>query len=169
MELNPKKPIFAASADAKTIAHVLRTIEVGGIISYEDLSRAIARNVCLTGRPAMDTARGIVQREDRMIFDAIRGVGLKRLADNEIIDLGDKARDHVRRASRKVVKKLVCVDYDQLTNEKQTKHNTALSMFGVLCELATEKSTKRLTSSVENAKAELPIAKASIAALGLVI
>lgn len=168
MELS-KKPIFAASADAKTIAHVLRQVAVGNVVSYADLSRAISRNVCTDGRPAMDSARGIVQREDRMIFDSVRGEGLKRLADDEIVSLGDKARDHVRRSSRKVVKKLVCVNYETLSKEKQVKHNTALSMFGVFCELATDKSSKRLSSSVEAAQAELPIAKASIAALGLVI
>lgn len=170
MELsNEKKPIFAASADAKTIAHVLRQVAVGNVILYGELSRAISRNVCTDGRPAMDSARGIVQREDRMIFDAVRGEGLKRLADDEIVNLGDKARDHVRRASRKVVKKLVCVDYDTLSKEKQVKHNTSLSMFGVFCELATEKSTKRLSESVAISQSELPIAKASIAALGLMI
>lgn len=169
MELNPKKPMFAVSADAKTIAHVLRGAAVGQVVSYVELSRTIARNVCKEGRPAMDSARALVQREDRMIFDPVRGEGLKRLADNDIIDLGDKAREHVRRSSRRIVKKLVCVNYDTLSKEKQVQHNTALSMFGVFCELTTDQSAKRLTSSVEAAQAELPIAKASIAALGLSI
>lgn len=168
MELT-KKPIFAASADAKTIAHILRQVVVGDVVLYADLSRAISRNVCTDGRPAMNTARAIVQREYRMIFDAVRGEGLKRLADDEIVSLGDKARDHVRRASRKVVKKIICVNYDTLSKDKQVQHNTALSMFGVFCELATDKSSKRLSCIVESAQAELPIAKASIAALGLVI
>lgn len=170
MELSKaKNPLFAASADAKTLAHVMRSASVGDVVTYATLSAAIARNVCRDARAAMGTARTILQREDRMIFDAVRGEGLKRLADEEIVSLGDRARDHVRRSSRKVIKKMVCVNYDALSKEKQVKHNTSLSMFGVFCELATEKSTKRLSSSVEMAQAELPIAKASIAALGLVI
>lgn len=169
MELNDKQPMFAASADAKTLAHVLRQAKVGDTVAYKDLSAAIARDVCSDARAAMGTARAILQREDKMIFDAVRGEGLKRLADVEIVSLGDRARAHVRRVSRNAVKKIVCVDYDALPKEKQTEHNTALSMFGVFCELATDKSTKRLSSSVESASAALPIAKASIAALGLVI
>lgn len=164
-----KKPDFAVSIDAKTIAHVLRAVPVGSVIAYTELSRAIARDVCASGRGAMNTARALVQREDRMVFDTVHKKGLKRLADEEIVGLGDRARDHVRRASRKIIKKLTCVDYDTLSKEKQTKHNTSLSMFGVFCELATDKSTKRLSACVEAAQVELPVAKASIAALGLTL
>lgn len=168
MELsNDKKPVFVVSVDAKTLAHVLRQVPVGEVITYATLTKAIARDVCADGRGAMTTARAMVQREDRMIFDTVYKQGLKRLANEEIVGLGDRARDHVRRASRKIIKKLVCADYDALSREKKTQHNTSLSMFGVFCELATDKSTKRLSACVEQAQVELPVVKATIAALGL--
>ena len=162
-------PIFEASADAKTIASLLRIAPVGGVVSYDDMTCSIERSVLTDAKGVLNTARYIVQREDKMIFDAVRGVGLKRLADEDIVDLSDKARDHVRRTSKKLAKKLTCVNYDSMSKDKQTKHNTALSMFGVFCELATDKSTNRLQSFVLTAGIELPVAKASIAALGLLV
>lgn len=166
MEL--KKSIGMASADAVTLARAMREIKVGEVVTYQQLSQTIARNVTREAQAALHTARGIVQREDRMVFDAVRGVGLKRLNDEEIVDLSDKARDHIRRTSRRTAKKLTCVDYDGMSRDKQVKHNTALSMLGVFMAMATEKSTRRLSEQVQIAGTDLPVAKASIAALGVI-
>lgn len=160
-------PNFQASTDSKILAAMLRECEVGQVVSYKALSEAIGREVQTLGRPCLETARKIVQREARMIFDSVRNEGLKRLTDSEIVDLADKTRDSVRRATRRTVKKLVCVDYDAMPKEKQTKHNTAISLFGIMSELATEKVQTRLGCEIERTGTELPVAKATIAALGL--
>lgn len=55
------------------------------------------------------------------------------------------------------------------TKEQQVKHNTALSMLGVIGELSTDKSVKRLTGVIEQTGSELPVVKASIAALGIAL
>lgn len=162
-----KTASFQASGDAKILAHVLRGASIGDLVSYSKLTAAIARDVQTDARSVLETARQIVQREDKMIFDAVRGMGLKRLTDEEIVGLGDRTRDHVRRSARRVVKKMVCVDYNNLSAEKQVQHNTALSMFGLFAEIATDKSTLRLSEAVKDARSDLPIIKASMAALGL--
>lgn len=156
-------PIFETSTDSKTLAAVLAAATVGQIISYDELSKAIGRTVTAS---KLSTARHIVQREQRIVFGAVAGVGLKRLSDAEIVDLSDSARDHLRRTTRKTAKKLHCVDYDAMPKDKQTKHNTALSMLGVIGELSTEKSTQRLSQLIESTGTSLPTAKAAIAALG---
>ena len=157
--------MFELSADSKTLAQRLREVTVGETVPYSVLSAAIARDVCADGRGALQTARRLVLKEYRMVFDAVRGEGLRRLTDVQIVSLSDKARDHIRRTSRKTARALTCVDYDAMPRDVQTKHNTALSMLGVIGELATEKSQARLASMVEEAGTELPYAKAAIAAL----
>lgn len=157
---------FEVSADSKTLSSVLREAEVGATVTYAALSAAIGRNVQDVARGAMRRARSIVMREDRMVFAASVGVGLTRLADEQIVSLSDKARAHIRRTTRKTAKALTCVQYDAMSREQQTKHNTALSMLGVIGELATEKASKRLNDSVSAAGTEIPAAKAAIAALG---
>ncbi len=161
------KPSFTASADAKTLADLLRCVNVGEVLAYDDMNAALGRDVT-ADRNVLYTARAIVQREDRMVFDAVLRVGIKRLADAEIVNLGDRARARVRRISRTVSQAITCVDYAAMSREAQVKHNTALSMFGVMAELATNKSFAKLESHVVSAGTELPVGKASIAALGLI-
>ena len=163
-----KQPDFRLSSDSAALVKVLERIPVGGTISYGDLSSAIGRDVTLF-RGALETARLVVQRESCMVFDVVRGEGLRRLADDEIVDLSDKARDHARRHARNTAKKLVCVDYDSLSKPKQTKHNAALSMFGALAELTTSGSQKRLEAKVEAAGTQLTSARAAMDALGAVL
>ena len=86
-------PIFETSTDSKTLAAVLAAATVGQIISYDELSKAIGRTVTAS---KLSTARYIVQREQRIVFGAVAGVGLKRLSDAEIVALSDSARDHLR-------------------------------------------------------------------------
>lgn len=131
-----KLPDFRLSADSAALVKVLELVDVGATITYAELSQTIGRDVTAFRGP-LETARLVVQREKRMVFDAVRSEGLRRLADDEIVDLSDKARDHARRHARKTAKKLVCVDYSSLSKQKQTKHNAALSMFGALAELTT--------------------------------
>jgi len=161
--------MFQLSADARTLASVLRDASPGDTVTYERLSASIGRDVQEDARGALQTARRLVLNEHRIVFDAVRGEGLMRLKDKQIVGLSDKARDHIRRTSRKTAKALVCVDYDALSPEDQVKHNTGLSMLGVIAELSTSRSVAKLESKVKEAGKELPLAKAAIAALGNIV
>ncbi len=163
-----KQPDFRLSADSAALVKVLELVDVGATVTYAELSQTIGRDVT-SFRGPLETARLVVQREKRMVFDAVRGEGLRRLADDEIVDLSDKARDHARRHARKTAKKLVCVDYQSLNKQKQTKHNAALSMFGALAELTTSGSQKRLEAKVEAAGTQLASARSAMDALGAVL
>ncbi len=160
-------PIFVASADAKKLAGLMVKVSVGATLTYEDMSEALGRDV-LQDRSIIATARAIVQRENQFVFDTVYKVGIKRLNDVEIVSLGDQALSKVRRISRKTSQKITCVAYDAMPREAQVRHNTALSMFGVLVELASSKSFTKLEKHVAAVGTELPIGKASIAALGLI-
>ena len=157
------------SAEARTLASILAEASVGDVVDYETLNRAIGRDVRGAARAGLSSARSLVQREKRFVFSCVNNVGLKRLSDTEIVGLSDGARDHIRRTSRRTAKKLTCVDYDAMPKDQQVKHNTALSMLGVIGELSTDKSVKRLTGAIEQTGSELPVVKASIAALGIAL
>lgn len=160
-------PIIATSTDAKTLASVLSEITIGNVVTYQSLSEAIGRDVQSTSRGALATARKIVLKERRMVFDCVMNVGLKRLSDAEIVAIGDKTRSHMRRAARNATRKIVCADYNSMTKDLQVKHNTSLSLLGVIAEMATEKASTRLESHISKVGTELPVAKATIAALGI--
>lgn len=159
--------IHELSADSKTLAAILNDAAVGDVVTYSTLTRAIGRDVQGVARGCLDMARTIAQRDNKIIFDAVRNMGLRRLSDSQIVDLGDKTRDTIRRASKRTMKKLVCVDYDAMPKEKQTKHNASISMLGTMVEMAKQSSFKRLESQVTETGTQIPFAKAAIAALGM--
>ena len=167
--MNQRTAIFQISADAKVLASVLKETAPGEVVTYERLSASIGRDVQKDARGVLQTARRSVLNENRMVFEAVIDVGLMRLKDEQIVGIGDKSRDHIRRTARKTVKSLFCVNYDQLSREQQVKHNTSLSMMGVIGELATNRSAAKLESKVAEAGHELPHAKAAIAALGSIV
>ena len=163
--MNEQQPDFKLSSDSVAVMRVLEHVAIGEVVSYATISEAIGRDITKF-RNALESARRAVQRDKQMIFDVVRGIGMARLNDSDIVDLSDKARAHVRRHARRTAKKLVCVNYEALSREKQTKHNAALSMFGVISELSSPGSVKRLEQRIEQTGSSLPAAKAALAALG---
>jgi hypothetical protein len=158
------QPDFKLSSDTIAIARALETLAIGESISYNQLTGIIGRDITQF-RNALESARHTVLRDKQMVFDTLRGVGLIRLNDSEIVDLSDKAREQSRKLAKRIAKKLVCVNYNSLSKEKQVKHNTALSMFGVIAELSSSSSVKRLEQKIEEHGGSLPLAKAALAAL----
>lgn len=160
------KPDFQLNADSVALIRFLKDAQVGETITYDTLSDVIGRDITKE-RGALETARRNLQKELRYVFGTIRGIGIKRLEDSEIVDIGDKTQASIRRASRRTIKKLVCVDYDALPKEKQTKHNTSISMLGVVAELSSQSSIQKLENKIKKTGESLPAAKAAIELLGL--
>lgn len=163
------QPDFRLSSDSKALAQALLNIEVGETLAYSELTAVIGRNVQGVGADALHTARAVLERDPyRMVFATLRGVGVRRLDDAEIVDTSDKAREHVRRHTRRATRKLECVKYDALSHEMQTKHNAAMSIFGVLREMASDKGLAKIKQEIADSGSELPAAKAAMIALGMV-
>jgi hypothetical protein len=102
-----------------------------------------------------------------MVFASARGVGYVRLDDSQIVDTFDHARQRMRRLAAKAATRIVCVEYDKLSNEAKVKHNTALSIIGAMSEMASVGSAKRIEKRIAECGTSLPAAKAAIEALGI--
>lgn len=127
-----KAPDFRLSSDSLALAKALESIKINETVEYQKLSSAIGRDVQGVGRSAMQQARKVVQRDHKMVFDVVRGVGLRRLDDDAIVDASDKSISVVRRGIRRAAKRLVCADYEALTKDKKTKHNVAIDRKSVV-------------------------------------
>ena len=152
-------------SDSEAIARVLSTLAVGDEVSYHELSAAIGRDVQTIARAAMERARYRLERDERRVFGVMFGIGLRRLDDREIVATSDRARAHIRRTSRRAARTVLCSDYAALTREDQTKHNTALSVFGILEQLAHDRSYRRIEQGVKKSGSVLTDAKAAALAL----
>ena len=153
-----KLSIAELSVDTIAITHTLEKVGVGDSIKYSDLNKAIGRDVQKDARSNMDSARRILQRDHKMIFSPIRGVGLLRLNDGDIVSVAASGVERQRRASRRTLKVLDCAKYDVLDRKAQTEYNTTLSVRGVLSHVTSNKSVAKVRDRLSNNSLVEPVA-----------
>lgn len=153
------KPSFALSSDSRLLAQRLRDLKVGEQITYAELGAVISSPVH-GGTPALRTALRMLLRDDDRVFGVMRGIGLRRLNDQEIIAAADTDVVSIRHKARRAARKITAIaDYDALSPKDQLAHTLKLSMFAAIGEMATERGMKKLAShaTVKGTAKELPI------------
>lgn len=141
---------FTRSSDTRFIIQKLREVEIGEIISYTILADAIAKGVSDLKGP-MSSARRVLLREENMVFEAITGVGLRRLSDTQIVGTATRTARHIRRTARRAVQTLSAVsDFSKLDRNDQMRHSAAASVFGAVAEMTTERGITRLQQKIED-------------------
>jgi len=151
-------PDFQLSADTRFLMQRLRSLPIGGTITYEALGQEIGRKVH-GGLPALGSARRILLRDDNMVFDVIMGEGLKRLNDVEIVGTSHRTAKKIKRAAQRGVRTLTAVgDFSALPREAQMRHTAAVSVFGVIAEFTKEPNIEKIEKIAEGHRGELPIA-----------
>jgi len=154
-----QRTIPGLSIDTKLIYDLLSKCDPGDIVAYRTLSELISRDVQGAARSCLQSAmRRLVN--DGVVFSCVRGVGIKRLSDSEIVGEGPATLAKIRRAVRRAGRKLQAVqDYDSLSHESQIAHNATISMFGALNHMSQPKTFKKLEGKIEETRASLPLAK----------
>lgn len=117
------------------IIKVLKTVQEGQTIGYDELSKAIGMNV----RPQHEgygyqhSAREILERDNDIAFDVVPKVGLRRLTPEEVATgTGSTYLNHKKSLIRRSRRRIKTVDdhYENLSNEAKmrvTAHRTILA------------------------------------------
>ena len=156
-EINPKPTIGQLSIDARILADKLADVPVGVEISYAELSRELGRNV-QDNRGVLTSARRVVLREKGAVFGVVHGVGLRRLADDEVVMSAQDTVRRIGRAARRKSREIAnAVNYGALGNDARVKHNTSLSLLGALGALTRRDAQRRLEGAVADATERLPL------------
>lgn len=149
--------IHEKSVDTQVIESVLAEAKVGDVITYEQLSRAIKRDVREFALSSLRSARRILENTKGIVFGVETNVGLKRLSDDEIVDSSEHDRKKLRRAAKRTLNKLAVVDFDSLTPEKKRKHVVASAQMGAVEMFAGKNATKKIEAKVNETSRVLPI------------
>lgn len=144
-----KTPTFARHPDTDILYGRLRAAKVGELVTYEELSKAIRRDVQNDARGQLDSARKIAARDDGADFDPVVGVGLKRLAPAEVVQSGSRDVRRIGRAARRAVAKQLRVDVGQLDNDHRVKHSAHLAVFGALAQGSKAATVKRIEAHAQ--------------------
>jgi hypothetical protein len=152
------KSLPELSIDSTTLYNQLAKLKIDEFISYSELNKLITRDVQDEARPNLTTARNMARRNNGIVLGVIVNQGLKRLKDEEIVGIGMKSIRSIGKASRKAMKQLICVkDFDNMPSESQTKHNTLLSVLGVVNTIVKPKKIALIESKISTAHKKLSI------------
>lgn len=156
--LNVNKIIPQLSIDTRLLFDRMIDTPVGDTVTYAVMSEIIGRDSQISGRGTVASARRKAMNERRMVFASVLNVGLRRLADVEIVDTAEHDMVRLRRSARRATRKVSMVDFDVLPNDRKIKHNTYMSVFGALHQLTAPKAVRAVESKVSQAQAALPLA-----------
>ena len=150
--------IAEQSVDTRLLVALLQKAEIGQVFNYTELSERLGRSI-MGAEPSLSSARRIVQRDFDIVFDVIRGQGIKRLSDAEIVALGDTLPGRVRRTARRMVQKIAKAKDGELSKDQITQRNAVVSMAGALIHMASKSNMAKLEDAVRVNAGELAVGK----------
>jgi len=140
---------------AQQLYNRLRQVQPGDIITYGEMNDLVGMKVQAPGDGYgyLNTARNMCLRNDRIVFRPVHNVGLERLTDNKIAEVGYSFIGSVQRKSKKGISELTSVkDFEVLSNDEKIRHNTALSILGVFASISKSKKITMLENKVKESK-----------------
>ena len=163
-----KPTTFELSVDTEELIRTLEQVLPGEVITYNQLSEAIGRNVQKEAYGLLATARKHLL-DSGVAFETIPKVGLKHqerlvVMRGVMTETSKKVRSVVRREQRKLISVIPDEEYKKLSKEDQTTYNTARAMLGTLKELVKDKSVGKVEKATEEAQKALPLTQ-TLAAL----
>lgn len=144
---------FLRSHWVQQVVDRLAGCKIGETVSYQELDGLIGgdhRSAKYGGR--LQSARRIIQHDKQMVFGVVKGVGLVRLADGDIVKSGAASIARIRRESIRGAKRLACVQYESMSDAEKRKHDAAAGHLAVLAEFSRPATVKAIESkaSAEN-------------------
>ena len=125
-------------------------------ISYEDLSKAIGRDVQHEARGLLTTARKNVECERHIYVETIRDVGIKRTL--QIGGMLASTTKHIRKMSRRSTRRASNVlTHNEFEKAEMISIFAELSRLGLMEKLSSNEATRRLEGAINAMQpAELP-------------
>jgi hypothetical protein len=151
-----RPPTMAAlSADSIALIDALRGVKIGDVITYEHLNAVISGDVQKRQRSALLTARRRLVREDRIVFDVVRGVGLRRLSNAETANVLPSCTRRLRRAAGRARRIGECVSVLELEPSDRAKLVARMTQLQLVAEITTSTAEKRVEVAAAGATAPL--------------
>lgn len=141
---------YEKSTDSRVLEMMLSELEVGQMLTYDDLSKAIRKDVRLAARAALQTARDALLRDRKMVFGVEQGKGVVRLNDEQIVESSEADRMRLNRAANRAIRKLEAVEFAKLSDEHKQKHIVYSAQMGAVSLFSGKKTTRRLETKVTN-------------------
>ena len=145
--MNESKPftydsIPERSLQTCTLLQALLGVQVNEVITYAALGALIGEHV-VGANCYLGSARRAALAEENMLFECVRGHGLKRLGGTEAIEACEVLPKRVRSIARRTKKKLGVVDYNEASADERIRINMLRTEIAFL-DLGTRLKTQHL-------------------------
>jgi hypothetical protein len=163
MEMTTKrKAINELHTDTRILFNVLETRLVdqkAERIGYDELSKAIGRDVQKQARGLLKTARKHIEEQYHILLEPIVGEGLK--ISKDYAGLLGKSTAHIRRQARGTAKRVLNgINGSEIDPEQKLEITARLSILGAIELFTKPKLPKKLMASIEREPAkQLPTAE----------
>lgn len=147
--MTQKKTIGTTKIDSRSVYERLKNMIPGEAISYQELSDLTGRDI-IRQRYILNSARNMALR-DNIVFDVIHNFGIKRLTDNEIVQIESvRPLSKCRSALKNGIKRITCAK--EISNEERIQVNASLSLFGVIAEFTKPKAVDNIINKNTDAE-----------------
>jgi threonine dehydrogenase-like Zn-dependent dehydrogenase len=154
-----RKGINELHTDTRILINVLESklVKEGGeMVSYKELSQAIARNVQNGARGLLTTAMKHVEKQNNIVLVSVRNEGIKRTED--LIGLNDATLHHIGKASNKSLRRtLNALPNTKLDPAQTTALYARMSALGAFAVCSKPASLKTIEGRVAETQKELPV------------
>lgn len=151
-----QKGIQAKSADTSIIENRLRNTQVGDVVTYDELSQILGRDVREYCMGNVNTARRTLV-DEAIFFDCLTNAGYKRLNNEEAVSVSDHYRTRARKSARRGMNHLAHVPFDGLTEESKRKHLAMSAQLGAIELFSSSKASKKIEATVTDVSHKLAI------------
>lgn len=139
---------FEKSADTKILESLLSSSAVGDTITYEQMSKAIGRDVRQHAISSLRSARRMLVSKG-IVFGVENNVGVVRLDDSGILKSTESDRQRTRRIAKFSLRKLSAIVFEKLTGEERKLHIARSAQLGAVAMIADASSMKKIQSRVD--------------------
>lgn len=141
------------------LTELLANCKPGETVTFDQMSKKIGKDI-LECRWNIGSARHRALNQHNIVFMAVKGVGYKRLENDDIPNFAMRRVRRARTEAKRGVKELASVDYGALAPEKKIEHNLQMSLLGTISYSTQSSQIKKLRGAVQSSGLCLPIPNA---------
>jgi len=158
--MSDKKAIPEMSIDTRLLIEKMKSVKVGDVISYDELSKIIGRDIrSRQGYARLQSARRNCLKQHGIVFSTVAKEGLRRCDDSQIVGQAEHFVHRAHRISKRGIDTLACADFQKLDNTKRVELNAIASGLGVIHHITSMPAQKKLMAAAQQASDKLPLAK----------
>jgi len=148
---------YTKSTDTVIIENIFSQCKVGETVTYDELSKAIGRDVRKFASGSIQTTLKTMLAEHNMVFGNEKNVGYVRIANDTVVNsVNDYDARQTQRISKRSLQKLSTVNFGELSEDGKKKHIVASSRMGAIAMFSQKSAVKKIESHIKDSS-HLPI------------